>query len=69
MEIKMIDNMYGREGSKVRLLVDGKEIKRRVYYRSWCGLFVLVGGMMVFDYDFYDKDVLILGDKTEEISR
>ena len=69
MEIKMIDNMYGREGLKVRLLVDGKEIKRRVYYRSWCGLFVIVGGMMVFDYDFFNKDVLILGGKEEEVNR
>lgn len=63
MKIRMITSMYGREGKYVRLLVDGKEIKRRVYYRSYCGLFVIVKGYAIFDYDFNDADEIEVGIK------
>lgn len=63
MRVSLINPMEGREGQSIRILVDGKETRRRVYYRTWCGLFILVKGYMVFAYDFYDKDELILGEE------
>lgn len=60
MKIKMIDSMYGREGKKVRLLCDDKEISRRVYYRSYCGLFIIVKGYLVFEYETrFDEEIYI----------
>lgn len=54
MVIKLLDPMI--EGAKVSLLVDGKEVKRKVYYRSYCGLFVVIHNVMIFNYDFYTDD-------------
>lgn len=65
MKIRLIDSMEGREGKSIRILVDGKEMRRRVYYRTYCGLFILVKGYMVFAYDFYSKDELELNIEVE----
>ena len=39
-------------GEKVVLVVDGKQITRRVYDNRDCGLFVRINGCMICYYDF-----------------
>lgn len=56
MKIKLLEPMMGREGDMVSLLLDGKEIKRRVYHRTDCGLYIIVRNTMVFEYDFRNSD-------------
>ena len=56
MVIKLLENMLGNEGNKILIEVDGKLTKRRVYYRSSCGLFILVNNTMIFAYDFFTND-------------
>lgn len=49
--IKLLKSMSGNEGEKIALFYNGKLIRRRVYYRSWCGLFIIVEGRMFFEYE------------------
>lgn len=59
MKIKLLEPMMGREGETVALLLDDKEIKRRVYYRRDCGLYVIIRNMMVFEYELREGEVNI----------
>lgn len=52
MVIKLLEGMMGCEGIKVHLFIDGKRAQRRVYYRTDCGLYIIVKNHMIFEYDF-----------------
>lgn len=57
MIVKLLDDtLVGKEGKRVRIEVDGKETTRRVYFRSDCGLYILVKNTMIFEYDFRYTD-------------
>ena len=60
MTITLIDQMYGSEGMEIRVRVNDKEIKRRVYYRSDCGLFIRINNKKYFEYDFRYTDTILL---------
>lgn len=58
--VTFVQNMYGREGTKISILIDGKPAARRVYYRSCCGLFIIVKGYPIFEYETRYKDEYII---------
>lgn len=59
-EITLIDQIYGSEGMEIRISVDGKEIKRRVYYSSADGLYIRINNRKYFEYDFRYDDTIHL---------
>lgn len=59
-EITLIDQIYGSEGMEIRVRVDGKEIKRRVYYSRADGLYIRINNKKYFEYDFRYNDTLEL---------
>lgn len=61
-EITLIDQIYGSEGMEIRVRVDGKEIKRRVYYSRTDGLYIRINNKKYFEYDFRYNDTLELDD-------
>ena len=54
--IKLLTQIYGNEGGYAELLYKGKRIKRRVYYRSDCGLYIIINNKMYFEYEFINTD-------------
>lgn len=59
-EITLIDQIYGSEGMTIRVRVDGKEIRRRVYYNSRDGLYIRIENRKYFEYDFRYDDTIHL---------
>jgi hypothetical protein len=49
--VELLDTLYGNEGRKISLLVNGKPTSRRVYYRSDCGLYIVVNRYPIFEYE------------------
>ena len=49
--IKLLASMVGREGQKVSLFYNRKLIKRRVYFRRDCGLYIIINNRMYFEYE------------------
>lgn len=58
--VTFLQSMYGREGEKINILVDGKPTTRRVYYRSYCGLFIIVKGYPIFEYETRYEDEYVI---------
>lgn len=59
-EITLIDQIYGSEGMTIRVRVDGKELKRKVYYNSRDGLYIRIENRKYFEYDFRLNDTIHL---------
>lgn len=70
-EITLIDQIYGSEGMEIRVRVDGKEIKRRVYYSRADGLYIRINNKKYSEYDFRYNDTIQLDElglpKEEEV--
>ncbi len=69
--IKLLASMYGREGEKVALFYNGKLIKRRVYYRTWCGLYIIINNRLYFAYELPVGEEITFeaGEMTQEESQ
>lgn len=50
-----IEPFYGKEGLFVQVLLNGKLLKRKVYHRSNCGLYIIVKNIMFFPNDLSDE--------------
>lgn len=59
MRVKILEDIYGNEGKRIRIEVNGKETTRRVYYNSYDGLYILVNNIKIFESDFRYSDVWI----------
>lgn len=53
MKIKLLEPMMGREGDKISLIANGKQVSRRVYFRKDCGLYVVIDSKMFFEYELW----------------
>ena len=67
--ITLIDQIYGSEGMTIRVKVDGKEIRRRVYYNSRDGLYIRINNRKYFEYDFRYTDKILLDESGLPIAR
>lgn len=56
--IKLLNEMYGNEGGTAELLYNGKRIRRRIYYRSDCGLYIRINNRAYFEYEFRTNDTI-----------
>ena len=54
--IKLLNDIYGNEGGYAELLYNGKRIRRKIYYRSDCGLYIRINNKRYFEYDFRYTD-------------
>ena len=59
-KLRQIDFLEGNEGKLIRLELNGREIRRRVYYNRACGLFIRLNNKAIFAYDFYKSDEIYL---------
>ena len=59
-ELTLIDSIIGNEGKTIDLIFNGERIKRRVYYSKQCGLYIRLNNKMIFEYDFYNSDTIII---------
>lgn len=59
MRVKLIDDMSGNEGKRIRIEINGKETTRRVKYNEHDGLYIIVDKTKLFEYEFKYSDVWI----------
>jgi hypothetical protein len=59
-KLRQIDFLEGNEGKTIRLELNGREIRRRVYFNRFDGLFIRINNKKIFAYDFYKADEIYL---------